>query len=317
MKTLLDQQKKYLDYFFEHLDVEKANQILDAFFACKGSLIFSGVGKSGIIAQKLATTIASTGTRAFYLSPTNAMHGDIGLAHKEDLFVLLSKSGGTKELLHLVPFIREKGAKVLSFHSSENSELAKISDLSICLPLMRELCPFNLAPTTSAALQLIFGDVLAVALMEKKNFGIKEYVLNHPAGIIGKKLTLKVDDIMRKGDEIPTCKPTDLLLDVLHEISNKCCGCLLVTDENKKLLGIFTDGDLRRSLQNLGSDAMHQTIASVMTKNPKTIEGNILAFDAMQLMEKDPKRLITVLPVLEKGKVAGILRMHDILQAGL
>jgi len=317
MKTLFNQQKKYLDYFFEKLDLKKAEKILDAFIECQGNLVFSGVGKSGIIAQKLATTFASIGARSFFLPPGNALHGDIGMISEKDLLIFLSKSGETSELLHLIPFIQKRGSKIVSLHSNSHSQLAKISDLSMELPLLRELCPFNLAPTTSAVLQLIFGDVLAVAMMERKNFGLKDYILNHPAGMIGKKLTLKVNHLMLTGEAIPFCSPKDRLIDVLHEISNKCCGCLLVVDEKKNLLGIFTDGDLRRSLQSDGINAMQKTMESLMVKNPMTIEANVLAIDAMKQMEENPQRLVTVLPVTNDQQVTGILRLHDVIQAGL
>lgn len=317
MKELFQQQHKYIDYFFKHLDMQKAEEILEVFSTCQGSLIFSGIGKSGIIAQKLATTLASTGTRSFFVSATDALHGDIGILSEKDIFVLLSKSGETKELMQLIPVIKERGAKIVSFHSAEKSQLAKVSDITITLPLMRELCPFNLAPTTSTTLQLIFGDVLAVALMEKKNFGLKDYVLNHPAGSIGKKLSLKVNHLMLTGTEVPKCCPDDKLIDVLHEISTKCCGCVLIVDAQDHLLGIFTDGDLRRSLKDHGVKTMQKTMGSLMTKSPKTTTPNSLAIDAMREMEKNSNRLVAVLPVLDKKQVQGILRMHDIIQAGL
>lgn len=317
MKAFFEEQRKYLNYFFDHLDMQKAEEILQKFLSCTGSLIFTGVGKSGIIAQKLVMTLLSIGTKAFFLPPIDALHGDLGILNEKDLFIVLSKSGETDELVRLIPHVRKKRAQIISFVSNLSSRIAESSDLSICLPLLKELCPFNLAPTTSTTLQLIVGDVLAIAMMKKKNFTLDEFALNHPAGMIGKKITLHVSDIMLKQDKIPFCKPSSRLIDVLCELSEKRCGCLLVVNEEKNLLGIFTDGDLRRSLQNHGTQVLEKPILELMTPSARWTEKNRLAIDAMKQMEEDPKRLITVLPVLENSKVVGLLRMHDILQAGL
>lgn len=317
IKSFFEEQRKYLNYFFDQLDLAKAEEILEKFAACQGSLVFTGVGKSGIIAQKLATTFISTGTKAFYMPPMNALHGDLGILNERDLFVVLSKSGETEEILKLLPYVRKKKAQIVSFISNPHSKLAKESDLWVCLPLLRELCPFDLAPTTSTTLQLIFGDVVAVAMMRKKNFSLDEYASNHPAGAIGKKITVQVNELMLKDDAIPVCKPQDRLIDVLCELSEKRCGCLLIVDEKKNLKGIFTDGDLRRAIQTRGGKALEDRLEELMTKAPLSITKEHLAIDAMKKMEANPARLITVLPVLDNMKVIGLIRMHDILQAGL
>ncbi len=317
LKPLFDEQRRILGKFFDAIDITSAEKVLQKLIACKGIVILSGVGKSGHIAQKISTTFLSTGTRSFFLSPSDALHGDIGFVSSQDLFIAFSKSGESQELLEIIPHIQKRGASAIAIVSQPHSRLAQAADLSVVLPIERELCPYDLAPTTSTAAQLLFGDCLAIALMQAKGFSISDFAANHPAGLLGRKITLKVYDLMLKGDSLPLCSPDDRLIDVLHELSGKKCGCLLVVDAQQKLLGIFTDGDLRRSIQNQGADALQTRLSALMTPAPKTIASTHLAFEAMKRMEEDPSRLITVLPVVEEGKVLGLLRMHDIVQSGL
>jgi arabinose-5-phosphate isomerase len=318
LKELLRQEKEYLNYFFDNIDVKVAEQFVEILQACQGVMIFSGIGKSGLVAEKIAMTMTSTGSRALFISPTNALHGDIGIVSEKDIFIFLSKSGESDELLHLLPALRNRRVKILGVVSNAQSRLAKASDLFIELPLLKELCPFDMVPTTSGVIQLIFGDLLAIALMRLKNFSLEEYRLNHPAGRIGKRISLKVSDLMLTGSGIPLCRPDDKLVDSLVELSNKRCGCVLVVDEAQVLQGIFTDGDLRRSLQKHGASSLHFHMEELMTKAARWIEPHNLAWDAMQKMEGDQKNAITVLPVLDGNKkVAGIIKLHDIVQSGL
>jgi arabinose-5-phosphate isomerase len=317
LKDLFKQQRSYLDHFFETIDIKKMEQIFHACVACQGLMIFTGVGKSGIIAEKIAMTLTSTGSRALYLPPINFLHGDIGIVSEKDFVFLLSRSGETEELLNLVPFLRRRKARLFAIVSRTTSRLAKAADETLILPVEKELCPFNLAPTTSTTVQLLFGDVLAVALMREKKFNLSEYALTHPAGVLGKKMTLTVEDLMKKGAEIPLCRPKDLLKDVLFELSNKQCGCLLVIDEAREFLGIFTDGDLRRSLQVQGPEVLGKPMEVLMTPTGIVVSKDLLVVEAMQFMQRDPKRWIMVCPVLEEKKVVGIIRMHDIVHAGL
>lgn len=317
LKTLFADQRRYLNHFFDAIDLGSAQKILDKLLARKGVVIFSGVGKSGHIAEKIAATFLSTGTRSFYLSPANALHGDIGFISPQDIFIALSKSGGSQELLDLLPHVQKKGATTIAVVSALDSKLAQMSDLSMILPVEREVCPYDLAPTTSTAAQLIFCDCLAVALMQAQQFTMSDFAANHPGGILGRKITLKVADLMLKGGAIPLCRPTDRLMDVLHELSEKRCGCLLVADEHLCLKGIFTDGDLRRAIQSKGPDALRAPLSELMTPSPKSISPEAVAVEAVKKMEEDPSRLITVLPVLQDGRVMGLLRMHDILQKEL
>jgi len=201
--------------------------------------------------------------------------------------------------------------------SAANSRLERLCSQVVHLPVLRELCPYDLAPTTSTAVQLLFGDALAIALMKARGFSVSDFAANHPAGLLGRKITLKVADLMLKGNDLPLCKPTDRLVQVLHELSAKRCGCLLVIDEQTRLQGIFTDGDLRRSIERNGASALEMSMANLMTGSPKAIGPAKLALDAVQAMEEDPTRPVTALPVLEGSQVMGLIRMHDIIQAGL
>jgi len=318
LTELLKKARSHLDAFFDQIDVASLTQIFEIFLGCKGVLFFTGVGKSGLVAQKIAATMTSTGTKALALSPTDALHGDIGIVSKEDVFVILSKSGETEELLQMLPFVRNKGAKLVAVISQEGSRLAKGCDLNIVLPFEKELCPFDLAPTTSTTTQLIFGDILAIALMRAKEFSLNEYASNHPGGQIGRRSTIKVSDLMVKGAELPIASPDKKLEEVLSDFSGKRCGCLIVVDQEKKLQGIFTDGDLRRSLQKHGGQVLSQPLSSLMTSEPRSVASHDLAWDALRLMETDQKRPITVLPVLDAdSRVVGLIKMHDLIQSGV
>lgn len=312
LKTLFEKQKKSIDHFFSALDISSAEKVFEKVRACTGVVILSGVGKSGHIAQKISATMVSTGTKSSFLCPSHALHGDLGFVSPNDLFLMFSKSGESQELIDLLPYVRKKGAFVIAVVSQKNSRLAKSSDIAMILPVEQELCPFDLAPTISTTVQLLFGDCLAIALMQAKRFSIEDFGANHPSGLLGRKITMRVADLMLKQDELPLCKLEDLLIDTLHELSAKKCGCLLVCDDAGQLQGIFTDGDLRRALQSKGAHVLQLPLSELMTVSPRTVPSHLLVFDAMQRMEA-----VTVLPVVENGKAIGLLRMHDIVQAGM
>jgi arabinose-5-phosphate isomerase len=315
---LLVKQKQHLDYFFAHLNVAPCEILLKMILACEGVLYWTGVGKSGFIARKIASTMLSTGTKAFFLSPIDALHGDLGMVSKKDLVLILSKSGETEELLQLLPCIRTKGSQIVVITSQGGSRLAKGADYAVLLPCENELCPFDLAPTTSTTVQLVFGDALAIALMEMRGFSIDQFAINHPGGRIGRRSNLKVRDLMLDEERTPLCLSKDRLEEVLVDFSNKRCGCLIVIDNHKHLKGIFTDGDLRRALQAQGEKVLHQQIGHLMTKTPKAISAEALAWDALKLMESDQKHPVMVLPVVNSEQaVIGIIKMHDLIQAGL
>jgi arabinose-5-phosphate isomerase len=314
---LLEEQRRYLDHYFDHLNMTEVDDVVKECLNTKGLIIFTGVGKSGIIAEKIAMTLISTGTKALYLPPTNFLHGDIGILSEDDLFVMMSRSGETEELLNLVPFAKKRGARLLAVVSNPHGRLTKHCDLSILLPFEKELCPFDLAPTTSTAVQLLFGDLLAVALMRSKGFDLSAYALNHPSGAIGKKMSVTVEELMFKEDQLPIALPKARLSEVLAELSNKKLGALIIADEQKNFMGIFTDGDLRRALQNQGPEVLDKPMRELMTIHALTIEKGKLAWEALKMMQKDPKKFVMILPVVEKNKAVGILRMHDIVQAGI
>lgn len=318
LKDLIQKERAYLDQFFDRLDFPGLEKALEILRSCSGVVFFTGVGKSGLIAKKIAMTMTSTGTRALYISPMDALHGDIGIVTNQDVFVLLSKSGESDELLNLIPSLRNKGAKLLAMVSNSKSRLAQAVDHSVILHVEKELCPFDMAPTISTTAQMIVGDLLAISLMQLKSFSQDQFAQNHPAGRIGKRITMKVKDLMVQGSALPMCKPTDKLVEVLVELSNKRCGCILITNANQQMQGIFTDGDLRRALQTKGATVLQTPMQDLMTVSAKYIEPQKLAWEAMQIMEGDQKRAITVLPVLEQGqKVVGLIKLHDILQSGL
>ena len=317
IKTLFDKQRDYLNHFFDSVCLQEVEIVFQQIFQCKGAVILSGVGKSGHIAQKIAATLVSTGTKSFFLSPSHALHGDIGTLSSEDIFLGFSKSGESQELLDLLPYVQKRGLTTIAIVSQSASRLSNRCTLTVHLPVKKELCPYNLAPTTSAAVQLIFGDCLAIGLMEAKQFTIGDFASNHPAGLLGRKITLKVTELMLKQEDIPHCHRKDKLIDLLHKLSAKRCGCLLVVDCAFHLEGIFTDGDLRRAIEIKGPDVLQKPIEELMTVSPQTISADLLALAAMRKMEENAHRLITVLPVMDKGRLVGLIRMHDIIQAGL
>ena len=240
------------------------------------------------------------------------------MVSSQDTFIILSKSGESDELLNLVPAIRNKGATLIAVVCNPNSRLASACHATVILPFLHELCPFDMAPTMSTTSQLLFGDLLTVALMRQKNFSIDQYALNHPSGRLGKRITLKVKDLMLTGDRVPTCHPENRLGEVLVELSDKRCGCILIIDQDRKLQGIFTDGDLRRTLQKVGSEVMDVCIQDVMNTNPSFIGPDVLAWNAMKRMEENPQRRIMMLPVTDtESKLLGLLHLHDIIQSGL
>lgn len=275
------------------------------------------MGKSGFIAQKISQTLVSTGTRAAFLNPTDALHGDIGIVGPCDVVVLFSKSGSTEELLRLVPCARAKGAYLVGVTCLKSSNLGKLCDMHVCLPLERELCPFDLAPVTSTTIQMVFGDTVAIALMQAKNMTKEQYALNHPAGRIGKRLILKVRDVMKKENEVPICKEGDLIMEQLVELTGKGCGCLIVVDDSHHLLGTFTDGDLRRTLKAYSEKIFQLTIGKICNRSPRSIGPDAMAVDAMEKMEGPPSP-VTFLPVVNcEGVVIGIVTLHGLVSSGL
>lgn len=310
LKDLFAKQQSYINTFFDTLDLKEAERVLKVFESTQGALIFTGVGKSGHIAEKLAATYTSLGIRSHYLRPLDALHGDIGIVSAQDTVVLLSKSGSSAELLKLLPYIRERGAVTLAWTSSKDSALGKKADHHVLLPLEKELCKFDLAPTTSPAIQLIFGDVLAVHLMESRKLTLDAYQSNHPAGAIGKK-SHRVEELMVQGADLPIVSPETKLVDALSILTAKRKGCVLITDSNQRLLGIFTDGDLRRALEKDHAKALEQTMEALMTPTCITVNPKMRAIEALKEMQQSRK--VMMAPVIKENALIGLLHLHDLL----
>lgn len=295
-----------------HLDAEfeKACELI---LACTGRVVVTGMGKSGHIGHKLAATLASTGTPAFFVHPGEASHGDMGMITDTDVVIALSNSGEVTEIITLVPLIKRLGAGLISMTGNAASTLGRSADAHLYCGVEQEACPLNLAPTSSTTAALVMGDALAIALLEARGFTANDFAFSHPGGSLGRKLLLKVGDIMHRGEAMPVVRPDTLLRDALLEMTRKGLGMTTVMDEAGQLLGIYTDGDLRRTL-DLGTDLLTTPIQKVMHPGAKTIESDHLAAQALFEMEE---RKITSLVVMEDGKPAGVVHMHDILRAGV
>ncbi|QIV94693.1 KpsF/GutQ family sugar-phosphate isomerase [Allofrancisella frigidaquae] len=302
--------------------LEKLKNAIDGEFerACEiilannhGRVIITGMGKSGHIGKKIAATLASTGTPAFFVHPGEAGHGDFGMITSNDILIAISNSGNSAEIMGLMPMLKHLNIPIITITSNENSIMAKNSDVVLNLHVDKEACPLNLAPTSSTTASLVLGDALAIALLKAKNFSARDFAFSHPSGSLGKKLILKVENIMRKGDEIPIVKPTDTIRKAILEISDKGIGNTLIV-ENNKLLGIFTDGDLRRIFET-GNFNSQISIDQVMSKNPKTILKDDMAVTALEKMEEFA---ITNLAVVDNDKnILGVVNMHDLVKLGL
>ncbi len=276
-------------------------------------VIIAGIGKSGIIARKIAATFSSVGTPAIFLHPVEALHGDIGILGSNDVCILLSKSGNTSEILQLIPYIKQKNVTIISIVGTMNSAVARLSDVALSASIEKEACPLNLAPTASTAVMMGLGDALALCVMKLKNFTAVDFAGNHPAGQLGRNLNYRVRDVMHKGDEIPAVSVKATFREALIESSAKVLGCVCVI-EKKHLLGIITDGDIRRILQQY-EDIRSLTVDQVMKTNPQTIHENSLLGEAVALMEHR-ERQISVLPVVNSmQECVGVLRIHDILRS--
>jgi arabinose-5-phosphate isomerase len=304
LETLFD-LKESLDHSFI-----KAIEIL---YNCKGKVIFTGIGKSGHIARKISSTFSSTGTPSIFLHPAEAIHGDLGIIDKEDVLVIISNSGETEEIINIIPYLKFLNVPIICITGNINSTLAQKSDVVIDIKIKREACPFNLAPTSSTTAILVLGDALAITLMELKGFTKEQFAKLHPGGLIGKRLK-KVMDIMHSGEKVPIVYEDMTMKEAIIEITSKGFGATSVLDRNQNLIGIITDGDLRRYIEK-GNDLNNGSVKSATTKNPKTIKYNETVADALNLMEKYK---ITVLLVLdENNKLIGILHLHDILREGI
>lgn len=280
----------------------------------RGRVVVTGMGKSGLIGKKIASTLASTGTPAFFLHPAEGVHGDLGMVSREDIVIMISNSGETEELTKLLPVFKRLEIPLITLTGNVSSTLAKNSDFVIDVSVREEAGPLGLIPTTSTTAALAMGDALSIALLEERGFKAEDFAFSHPGGILGKKLLLRIEDVWHTGSDIPFVKETTGLSDVIIEMTSKKFGMTTVIDSRKKLSGIITDGDLRRLLKK-NSDPMKLTASDIMARKPKTISPGKLAASALREMEKYS---ITSLVAINKNKkVLGIIHLHDLLRAGL
>ena len=291
--------------------VEKTIEILEN---CRGKIVVLGIGKSGVIAQKIAQTLTSTGTVAIFVHPSDALHGSLGIITTGDVVITLSNSGETDEILLLLPALKARNIKLISIVGNPDSTLGRQSDIVLDASVDKEACPLNLAPTCSTTVALAIGDALAMTLMETKNLTAEDFAANHPAGRLGKRLTLRVADLMC---ESPNVNPQANWLEVVRAISKFSLGAVNIVDENENLIGIVTDGDLRRTIEKTAPENFSKLVAEqMMTADPTVAAPEMLAYAALQIMENRPSQ-ISVLPVVENKKCVGLLRLHDIVRSGL
>ncbi|HDK2103108.1 TPA: arabinose-5-phosphate isomerase KdsD [Escherichia coli] len=282
-------------------------------FWCKGKVVVMGMGKSGHIGRKMAATFASTGTPSFFVHPGEAAHGDLGMVTPQDVVIAISNSGESSEITALIPVLKRLHVPLICITGRPESSMARAADVHLCVKVAKEACPLGLVPTSSTTATLVMGDALAVALLKARGFTAEDFALSHPGGALGRKLLLRVNDIMHTGDEIPHVKKTASLRDALLEVTRKNLGMTVICDDNMMIEGIFTDGDLRRVF-DMGVDVRQLSISDVMTPGGIRVRPGILAVEALNLMQS---RHITSVMVADGDHLLGVLHMHDLLRAGV
>lgn len=293
---------------------ENFTNAIDILYSCKGRVIVTGMGKSGLIGKKIAATLSSTGTPSYFLHPAESTHGDSGIITREDVIIAISNSGETKELLNLLPLIKRFGVPLIALTGGLNSTLSKTSDVTLDISVEKEACPLNKAPTASTTATLAMGDALAVCLLEKRGFSEEDFLIFHPSGSLGKGFLYSVDELMIKGEKLPLASEDELFTNVIELISEKKLGVAILTDKNGMMTGVLTDGDIRRTLIKY-NNIKNLKAKEVMTINPKTVLPQDLAAKALNLMEKYS---ITALAITDENKKpVGILHIHDLLKAGV
>lgn len=315
---LLEAEADAIDKVVTQLEPEQIERALMLFAECQGKIVVIGVGKSGIIAQKIAATICSIGMVAIALHPGDALHGDLGVVQEGDVGLVLSASGESDEIIMLLPHLKRRRIPIIAIVGNLDSTLARQADVVINATIDREICPLNLAPTASTTVALALGDALVMTLMEVKQVKPEDFAINHPAGRLGKRLTVKVGDLMHTDAEHPTLSPQASWIDVLNAITRGGMGAVNIVDEAGRLAGLVTDGDLRRWMQKTRPAELETlTAQTIMTSHPVVISPDTLAYEALQLMENRPSQ-ISVLPVIDSdGKCLGLVRLHDIVRYGL
>jgi len=300
------------------LDREQVGRVVELVANCRGKVVILGVGKSGIIGQKIAATMTSAGTAALYLHPSDALHGGLGIVRPEDVVVVLSNSGETDEIVAMLPYLKNRGVPIVAIVGNVNSTLARRADAVLDASVDKEACPLNLAPTTSTTVALAIGDALAMTVMKVKGLTPDDFAVNHPAGQLGKRLTLRVVDLMHGDNENPVIGMGSSWVEVVRAISKGGLGAVCVVEDGGLLAGIITDGDLRRAIEQTSHESLAKlTCDDFMTRKPIVVTPEMLAFDALRLMEDRPSQ-ISVLPVVDQdGMCVGLIRVHDIVRSGL
>lgn len=281
---------------------------------CKGRIVVMGMGKSGHISRKIAATLASTGSPAFFVHPAEARHGDIGMITKDDVILVISKSGETEEIISLLPFIKRLNIPLVAITGKLKSTLAQMANVNLDASVDKEACPLGLAPTTSTTAALVMGDALSIALLEKRGFTEQDFALSHPGGILGRQLLLRVEEVMHQNERMPLVYNDALLKTALVEMTEKKLGMTTIVDKRGKLVGIFTDGDVRRAFDK-NADIHQILISAVMSKNPKVIPPQMLAAEAFQIMESH--RITSLIVINPENEPIGVVHMHDVLRAGV
>ena len=300
------------------LEANQVERVVRMIASCKGKVVILGVGKSGIIGQKIAATMTSAGTAALYLHPSDALHGGLGIVQPNDVVIVLSNSGETDEIVGMLPYLKNRGVPIIGIVGNLNSTLARRADAVLDASVDQEACPLNLAPTTSTTVALAIGDALAMTVMKVKGLTPDDFAVNHPAGRLGKRLTLRVADLMHRDGENPTIASGSSWVEVVRAISKGGLGAVCVVDVDGHLAGIITDGDLRRAIEKTSHESLAQlTGDDFMTRQPVVATPELLAIDALRLMEERPSQ-ISVLPVVDEDQLCvGLIRLHDIVRSGL
>ncbi|WP_159565561.1 arabinose-5-phosphate isomerase KdsD [Budvicia diplopodorum] len=311
-KEVLDIERAGLEQLYQYID-QNFEQACKMIFNCKGKVVVMGMGKSGHIGCKMAASFASTGTPSFFVHPGEASHGDLGMITADDIVIAISYSGESNEITALIPVIKRLQIPLICMTGNPNSSMGKAADAHLCINVPQEACPLGLAPTTSTTATLVIGDALAVALLKAKGFTADDFALSHPGGALGRKLLLRVSDIMHTGDDIPRVNKTASLREALIEITRKNLGLTVICDDDLIIQGIFTDGDLRRVFDQ-GIEFNDAKISDLMTKGGIRVSPNMLAVEALNLMQS---RHITAVLVAEGDQLRGIVHMHDMLRAGV
>ncbi len=316
-KKVLDIEARAIDSLKSRLN-HSFSDAISLLYNCKGRVVVTGMGKSGLIGKKISATFASTGTPSFFLHPADGIHGDIGMIMQNDVILAISNSGETDELIALLPVFKKMTMQIICMTGKAASTLSNNSDVVLDVSIKEEACPMNLVPTASTTVALAMGDALAVALLEKRGFKKEDFAFFHPGGALGRRLILHVEDIMHTGETVPVVYKGSYLKDVIYEMTSKKLGVTTVLDDNNRLLGIITDGDLRRLLEKetgRGNDIFKLTAGEIAIKNPRVIQKDALAVSAVQIMET--YSITSLVIVNEDGTVAGILHLHDLLKKGI